>query len=392
MKYSKFLTSMTLVAGLCATSLASAKSIDTVTIGVVMPLSGPFASYGKQIKHGIDVYLQEHGDTVAGRKIELIYKDDTGIDPALAKRLSQQLLTQDKVDILAGYALTPNAFASAPLTIQTKTPMIILNAATSSITEKSPYITRVSMTLAQNTAPMAQWAYDNGIRKAYTLVADYGPGHDAEKQFKETFTALGGEVSEAIRTPVKTIDYAPYLQRIKDGHPDAVFMFVPNGEPGIALAKGYKERGLYDAGIKALATGDVTDEDVLDAMGDSAIGMITSDHYSEAHVSPENAKFKTTYAKLFPKDRPNFQAVAGYDGMHLIYKALEQTKGNAQGDAFIDAVKGMKWISPRGPVEIDPDTRDIIQTVYIREVKRVDGLLQNVEFDQVAAVKDPGKK
>ena len=360
-------------------------------IGLVLSVSGPFADYGKQIQHGIDLYMAEHGDTVAGRKVKLIVKDDTGMAPQIAKREAQQLLINDKVDILAGFDLTPNAFSVAPLATEAKVPMVVLNAATSSITEKSPNIVRVSMTLPQDTAPMAQWAYANGIKKVYTLVADYGPGHDAEAQFKKTFVALGGQIVGEVRTPVNTPDYAPFLQRIKDAKPDAVFLFVPNGEAGVALAKGYAERGLAAAGIKALATGDVTDEDVLDAMGDSALGMITSFHYSAVHDSPENKAFTAAYAKAFPKDRVNFVAAAGYDGMHLIDLALAKTQGGASAPAFMAAVKGMKWMSPRGPVEIDPQTRDIIQNVYIRKVQRVNGVLQNVEFDTIKAVKDPGK-
>ncbi|HOV18274.1 MAG TPA: ABC transporter substrate-binding protein [Ottowia sp.] len=389
MKFIKLLGTMTLAAGVLAAS-AAAQAKD-LAIGLVMPMSGPFAAHGKQIKHGIDLYLAEHDNMLGGRKVKLIVKDDTGIAPAVAKRLAQELVIKDKVDILAGFTLTPNAFSVAPLATEAKVPMVVLNAATSSITEKSPNIVRVSMTLPQDTAPMAQWAHANGIKKVYTLVADYGPGHDAEQQFKKTFTSLGGQIVGEVRTPVNTPDYAPFLQRIKDAKPDAVFLFVPNGEPGVALAKGYTERGLAAAGIKALATGDVTDEDMLDAMGDAAIGMITSFHYSAAHDSPENKAFTTAYAKAFPKDRANFVSVAGYDGMHLIDMALAKTKGDASADAFMAAAKGMKWTSPRGPVEIDAQTRDIIQNVYIRKVERVKGVLQNVEFDTIKAVKDPGK-
>ena len=383
--------------GAVALAFSTAAAFSTVqakdlTIGVVMPMSGPFAAHGKQVQHGIDLYMAEHGDEVAGRKIKILIKDDTGIAPAVAKRQAQELLIKDKVDILAGFTLTPNAFSVAPLATEAKVPMVVLNAATSSITEKSPNIVRVSMTLPQDTAPMAQWAYANGIRSVYTLVSDYGPGHDAEQQFHKTFTALGGKIIGEVRTPVATPDYAPYLQRIKDAMPDAVFLFVPNGEQGVALAKGFKERGLDQAGIKELATGDVTDEDVLNAMGDAALGMITSFHYSAAHDSPENKAYVAAYHKAFPNDRPNFVSVAGYDGMHLIYAALEKTKGDASAPAFMDAVKGMKWTSPRGPVEIDPQTRDIIQNVYIRKVEKVDGVLQNVEFDTIKAVKDPGKQ
>ncbi|WP_345797744.1 ABC transporter substrate-binding protein [Castellaniella sp. MT123] len=390
MKFIKTLGAMALALSTAAAfSPAQAKDLK---IGLVMPMSGPFASHGKQIGHGVDLYLAEHNGMLGGRKVQLIIKDDTGISPAVAKRQAQELLIKNKVDVLTGFSLTPNAFSVAPLATEAKVPMVVLNAATSSITEKSPYITRVSMTLPQDTAPLAQWAYANGIRSVYTLVADYGPGHDAEKQFQKTFTSLGGKIIGEVRTPVATPDYAPYLQRIKDAKPDAVFLFVPNGEQGVALAKGFKERGLEKAGIKELATGDVTDEDVLNAMGDAAIGMITSFHYSAAHDSPENKAFVAAYHKAYPNDRPNFMAVAGYDGMHLIDMALEKTKGDASGEAFINAVKGMKWVSPRGPVEIDPQTRDIIQNVYIRKVEKVDGVLQNVEFDTIKDVKDPGKQ
>lgn len=391
MKFSKKLGSLALALG-AMTMAAGVHAADELKIGVVIPMSGPFAAHGKQMTNGLNLYLAENGDTVAGRKVKLIIKDDTGVAPAVAKRQAQELLIKDKVDILAGFTLTPNAFSVAPLATEAKVPMVVLNAATSSITEKSPNIVRVSMTLPQVTAPMAQWAYENGIKNVYTLVADYGPGHDAENQFKKTFTELGGNIVGEVRTPVKNPDFAPYLQRIKDLKPEAVFLFVPNGEQGVALAKGYKERGLEEAGIKALATGDVTDEDVIDAMGDAAIGMINSFHYSQVHESPENKAFTEAYAKAYPNDRPNFMAVAAYDGMHMIYKALEKTNGDASADAFMAAVKGMKWTSPRGPVEIDPETRDIIQDVYIRKVERVDGVLQNVEFDKIEAVKDPGKQ
>jgi len=391
MNFTKKFGMLTLALGAMVMT-TGAQAADDLKIGVVIPMSGPFASHGKQMTNGLNLFLAQNGDTVAGRKVKLIIKDDTGVAPAVAKRQAQELLIKDKVDILAGFTLTPNAFSVAPLATEAKVPMVILNAATSSITEKSPNIVRVSMTLPQVTAPMAQWAYDNGIKNIYTLVADYGPGHDAEKQFKKTFTELGGTIVGEVRTPVKNPDFAPYLQRIKDLKPEAVFLFVPNGEQGVALAKGYKERGLEEAGIKALATGDVTDEDVIDAMGDAAIGMINSFHYSQVHESPENKAFTEAYAKAYPNDRPNFMAVAAYDGMHMIYQALEQTKGDASADAFMAAVKGMKWMSPRGPVQIDPDTRDIIQDVYIRKVERVDGVLQNVEFDKIEAVKDPGKQ
>lgn len=382
----KLLATAALVAG----TLGVAQAQD-LKIGMVVPVSGPFATTGQQIMNGAKLYLKQHGDTLGGRKVVLLEKDDTGISPALSKRQAQNLLIQDKVDILAGFGLTPAAFAVAPLATEAKVPMLVLNAATSSITEKSPYIVRTSMTLPQVAAPMATWAAKNGIHSVYLLVADYGPGHDAAAQFKKTFTAAGGTIVGEVQTPLTSPDFAPFLQKIKDAKPDAIFSFVPNGEQGVALAKGYKERGLDKAGIRLLATGDVVTEDVIGAMGDSALGMITSFHYSTAHDSPENKAFVAAYEKAYPGVRPNMVAVASYDGMHLIDEALKKTNGNAKGDTFMAAVKGMKWTSPRGPVEIDPRTRDIIQNVYIRKVERVNGVLQNVEFDTFKAVKDPGK-
>lgn len=380
---------------LVALSIASmgtvAHAAEDLKIGFILPMSGPFSSYGQQILNGAKVYMAQHGDTVAGRKVVIEVKDDTGVAPEVSKRAAQEFVVQDKVDILAGFGLTPSAFAVAPIASQSKTPMIVLNAATSSITERSPYIVRTSMTLPQTTAPMAQWAAKNGIKKVYTVVADFGPGHDAEKQFTKTFTENGGEIVGQVRTPLANPDFSPFLARVKDSGADAVFLFVPAGEQGVSFLKGYKQRGLDKAGIKLIAPGDLTDEDVLDAMGDESIGVITSMHYAEAHDSDLNRKYTQDYYKANPDKRPNFMSVAGYDGMKLIYSVLEKTKGDASGDAFVAAAKGMSWESPRGPITIDPETRDIIQNVYIREVKKVDGKLQNVEFDVVEQLKDPGK-
>jgi branched-chain amino acid transport system substrate-binding protein len=372
--------------------MGSAHAADDLKIGMVLPMSGPFAAYGKQIEAGARLYLAKNGNTVAGRKVELIIRDDTGVAPEISKRQAQELMVKDKVDILAGFGLTPSAFAVGPLSAEAKKPMVVLNAATSAVTTKSPYIVRTSHTLPQVTAPVASWAAKNGIKKVYTVVADYGPGHDSEGQFKKTFTAAGGQVVGEVRTPVKNPDFAPYLQKIKDTKPDAVFLFVPAGEQGVAFIKGFKERGLAEAGIKLIATGDLTDEDVLDAMGDAALGVITSFHYAESHNSPENKAYTEAYAKANPKNRANFMSVAGYDGMHLIFEALKKTGGSADGDKFIEAAKNLKWTSPRGPISIDPATRDIVQTIYIRKVEKVGGKLQNVEFDQIADVKDPGKQ
>ena len=372
-------------------AMGSAQAAEDLKIGLVLPMSGPFSSYGKQIESGARLYLARHGNTVAGRKVELIVRDDTGVAPEISKRQAQELVVKEKVDILAGFGLTPSAFAVGPLSAEAKKPMVVLNAAASAVTTKSPYIIRTSHTLAQITSPVATWASKNGIKKVYTVVADYGPGHDSEAAFKKTFTGAGGQIVGEVRTPVKNPDFAPFLQKIKDTKPDAVFLFVPAGEQGVAFIKGFKERGLAEAGIKLIATGDLTDEDVLDAMGDAAVGVITSFHYAEAHKSPENKDYTDAYAKAYPKNRPNFMSVAGYDGMHLIFETLKKTGGNADGEKFAEVAKNMKWTSPRGNISIDPATRDIVQTIYIRKVEKVGGKLQNVEFDQIADVKDPGK-
>ena len=370
-----------------------AHAAEPLKIGLVLPFSGPFASYGKQIDHGVRLYLAEHNNMLGGRPVELVVKDDSpGTSGDVSKRLAQEAVIKDKVDILAGFALTPAAFAAAPVSQQAKKPMITMNAATSSITQKSPYIVRASMTLPQTTAPIATWAAKNGIKSAFILVADFGPGYDAEAQFKKTFTAAGGTVVDDVRVPVSNPDYGPFLQRIKDAKPDAVFLFLPPSAGTIAFMKGFKERGLAEAGIKLISTGDLTDEDILDSVGDAAVGLITSFHYAESHASPENKAYTEAYRRAYPNDRPNFMSVGGYDGMALIDQALQKTGGDATDEKFIAAARALSWISPRGPVSIDPDTRDIVQTIYIRRVERVAGRLQNVEFDRVDAFKDPGKE
>ena len=356
---------------------------ETVRIGVVAEFSGPFADYGQQIVGGMKTYLKQNGEVFGGRKIELIIRDTTGAAPDIAKRLAQELVTRDNVDILAGFGLTPNALAVAPVSAEAKKPMVIMNAATSVITTRSPYIVRVSHTLPQDTQPMALWAAKNGIRRVFTLVSDFGPGIDAEGAFIKAFKAAGGEVVDSVRTPLANVDFAPFLQRIKDSKPEAVFVFLPPGNQTIAFIKGYEERGLKQAGIKLIATGDLTDDGVLQAMGEPTLGLITSFHYSAAHDSPENKAFLKAYVETNgTKLRPNFMACAGYDGMAAIAEALKKTGGSVDPEKFVAALKGMRLTSPRGMITIDPETRDIVQTVYIRRVERVGGLLYNIEFDQ----------
>ncbi len=370
-----------------------ASAQGTVKIGVVAEFSGPFADYGSQILAGMKTYLKLNGDVFGGKKVELIVKDTTGAAPDIAKRLAQELVTQDNVDILAGFGLTPNALAVAPVSAEAKKPMVIMNAATSVITTRSPYIVRVSHTLPQDTQPIAQWAAKNGIKRVFTLVSDYGPGIDAEGAFVKAFKAAGGEVTESVRSPMTNTDFAPFLQRIKDAKPEAVFVFLPPGSQTIAFIKGYEERGLKQAGIRIIATGDLTDDGTLQAMGEPAIGLITSFHYSAAHDSPENKAFIKAYVETNgTRLRPNFMACAGYDGMAAIAEALKKTGGSVDPDKFLGALKGMRMMSPRGAIMIDPETRDIVQTVYVRRVEKVDGLLYNIEFDKYPDVKDPGKQ
>ena len=375
-----------------ALAVSAARAEEPIKVGVVASFSGPFSDYGKEMEAGIKAYQKLNGDTVAGRKVEVIFRDTTGPLPDVAKRLAQELVVREKVDFLAGFGLTPEALATTDIATQAKKPMVVMNAATSVITAKSPYVARVSMTLAQETAPLGTWAARNGIKRVFTLVSDYGPGIDAENAFKKSFTAAGGTIVDSIRSPLRNPEFAPYLQRIKDARPEAAFFFLPAGEQGIALMKGFHERGLGQAGIKAIATGDITDDHVIDAMGDVALGMITSSHYSAAHDSPENRAFLKAYGEVSGGlGRANFMAVAAYDGMAAIYDVARKLGGRIDGDKAMAILKGWKRESPRGPISIDPETRDIVQTVYIRRVEKRGGHYYNVEFERFPAVKDPGK-
>jgi branched-chain amino acid transport system substrate-binding protein len=375
------------VAGLVLGMGAVAHAQDALKIGLILPMTGAFASTGHQIEAAAKLYMQQNGDTVAGKNIQLIVKDDTGVAD-VTKRLAQEMIVNDKVSVLAGFGLTPLALAPAPLATQAKVPAIVMAAATSTITEASPYIVRTSATLPQNAMPMGDWAAQNGMKKVVTLVSDYGPGIDAEKAFTASFTKGGGQV-ESLRVPLANPDFSPFLQKVADAKPDALFVFVPSGV-GAQFMKQFVERGLDKGGIKLIATGDVTDDDILNGMGDVALGTITTHYYSAAHDSPENKAFVDAFKKANNGMRPNFMAVGGYDGMHLVYEGLKKTNG-AGGEALVNAMKGMSWTSPRGPITIDPQTRDIVQNVYVRKVERVNGELYNVEFATIPNVKDPVK-
>jgi branched-chain amino acid transport system substrate-binding protein len=354
---------------------------------VILPMTGQQASTGRQIDAAIKLWVAQNGNKAGGKKVEVIVKDDGSV-PDATRRLAQELVVNDKVVALAGFGITPSAMAVAPIATQSKTPMVVMAAATSAITEASPYVVRTSFTLPQAAVALAEWANKNQIKKVVSLVADYGPGFDAEKYFDDRILLNGGQVLEKLRTPLRAPDFAPVLQKVRDAKPDALFVFLPSGQ-GAAFMKQFAERGLDKSGIRLIATGDVTDDDQLNDIGDVALGVINSHHYSAAHPGAANKKFVDAF-QAANKFRPNFMAVGGYDGMRVIYKALDASKG-AGGDALLAGMKGQLFESPRGQVLIDAQTRDIVQDMYIRRVEKKDGQLWNIEFDAIKSMKDPGK-
>jgi branched-chain amino acid transport system substrate-binding protein len=369
--------------------MSSAASADVIKVGVIGTLSGPYALFGQNFKMGIDAWVAQHGSKVGDHEVEFIYRDEESPNPAKSKALAQELIVKDKVQYLAGLYFTPDAMAVAPLLEEAKTPLIVLNAATSAIVEKSPYIVRTSFTMWQNTVPAAKVATKNGSKKVAIAVSDYGPGVDAENAFKKTFEADGGTVTEAIRMPLNTTDFSPIMQRIKDSGADTIFTFLPAGPPTLGFVKAYIDNGLKAAGIKLMSTGDVVTEPDLPNIGDSGIGMLSTYHYAVSHDSPENKAFLDQIVKDGGKlDEVTMTSVAAYDGARLIYKMIEATNGQRDPDKAVAAVKGMNWVSPRGPVSIDPDTRHIRQNVYLREVAKQDGKLVNKEIQTFDAQPD----
>jgi branched-chain amino acid transport system substrate-binding protein len=386
----KLLVGVVSAAALLASG-ASASAQGTVKIGLILSLSGQFADAGVQLQNGIKTYVKQHGDTVAGKKIEFIVKDTGGIAPDVAKRLAQELVVRDKVDILAGFVLTPNTLAAADVSAEAKKFMVIMNAATSIITVKSPYSVRTSVTLPQVAETFGTWAAKKaGIKKSYTMVTDYGPGHDFEGGFTRAFKEAGGEIVGSVRFPIANPDFSAFVQRAKDLNPESIMIFIPGGAQPAALGKAFAERGIDLQKTKVLGSGETTAEQALKSMGDSALGIITAWHYDYMGKAPKNVAFVKLFNEMH-KRNPDFFSIGGYDGMHAIYEALKKTKGNTSGDALIAAAKGLKWDSPRGPMSIDPETRDVIQTIYIRKVEKVGGELVNVPFDKVENVKDPVK-
>jgi len=369
---------------------APAQAQQAVKLGLIMPYTGQFTDPAAQMDNAIKLYMKQHGDVVAGKKIEVLRRDTGGVAPDVAKRIAREYVVNENVDILGGFVLTPNALAAADVSAEAKKFMVVMNAATAIITTKSPYVVRTSLTGPQLIEPFGTWAYKSGIRKVYTMVSDYGPGHDAEAAFQRSFKEAGGEIIGSTRFPVANPDFSAFVQRAKDANPEAIFIFSPGGSQPVALGKALVERGIDPNQIKILGQGEITDDNALRGLGETALGIITVYHYDHDHDSAMNKQFVQAYRDAYGRN-PDIYSIGGWDGMHVIYETLKKTGGKADGDSLIAAAKGMAWESPRGPVWIDPETRDIVQTVYIRRVEKVDGQLRNVEIDKIENVKDPVK-
>jgi branched-chain amino acid transport system substrate-binding protein len=375
----------------CAVAISllsgTAMAQDTVKIGVINAYSGQFAEPGAQLDNGIKLYMQEHGDMVAGKKIEIIRKDVGGIAPDVAKRLAEELVVRDKVDILAGALLTPNALAMGDVSAEAEKFMVVMNATTPVIITKSPYMIRTSATASQINANFGKWVADQGVKQVYTMVTDYGPGIGSGAAFEGAFKAAGGEIVGQDRTPVVNPDFSPFVQRIAEAKPEALFVWVPGGTQPPALGKALAERGITPENTKIYGQGELTDDAALEAMGETAVGIVTAYHYNVHRDDPLNNEFVEAYRAAFDGRDPDIYSIGGYDGMAAIYKALEATGGDASGEALVNAAKGMTWDSPRGPIGIDAETRDVVQTIWIREVQMVDGKPANVIIDEIKNAK-----
>jgi branched-chain amino acid transport system substrate-binding protein len=382
---SKPVLSAILLAALVAVTGGAHGQQPNVKIGMVMPMTGPLAAAGQQALAGARLYIKQHGDRVASKQIELIVRDDAS-SGEVGKRLIQELVVNDKVDIIGG-SLTADLVPSAPLLTEALKPTVIMISSTTVVVEKSPFFVRTSCTLAQSSAILADWATKNGLRRAVTLVTEFAPGLEAEETFTNNYKAAGGRVAEAIRVPLRSPDFAPFLQRVKEAAPQMLFVFVPSTQAAV-FAKQFVERGLDKAGITLIGPGDLTDDEALPNMGDAMLGAVTAHFYSAAHVSALNKAFTEAYQQE-TKVHANFMAVSGYDGMHLIYEALKKTDGSTDGKVLIAAMKGMTWESPRGPMSIDKSTGDVVHNIYIRKVEKVDSEMRNVEFETFNNVRDP---
>ncbi len=386
-------TAASLLALAVATPLATlatgpASAQDVVKIGVVVPMTGTSAATGREISDAAKLYMAQHGDTVAGKKIQLIVRDDASV-PDNAKRLAQELIVNDHVNFL-GAGLTPSAMSMAPIATEAKVATVVMISGTSVVTDRSPYYVRTSFTLGQQSGIIADWAIKNGSKKAVSILSDWAPGAEAGKVFESHFTKGGGQVLDTLKVPLANPDFAPFLQRARDLKPDTLFVFVPAGQAG-TFARQFAERGLDKSGIKLIGPGDIVDDDDLPGTGDTLLGVVTAGFYSAAHPSALNKQYVAAYQKA-TGHRANFISVGGYDGMHLIYETLKKTGGKTDADTAVAAMKGMSWESPRGPISIDPRTRDIVQNIYIRKVEKKNGEPWAVEFETFNAVKDPLKE
>jgi branched-chain amino acid transport system substrate-binding protein len=383
----------TVLKGMAATATGglfarSAVADTPLKIGISIPLTGAgFNAVGRQLQAALKLYVQQHGDTVAGRKIELIIRDDGGVADN-ARRLIQEMIVDEKVDML-GIGITPTALAIAQLATEAKKATLVMSSGASITTAKSPYFVRAGFILPPQSWILAEWAAKNGSKRVVTLVNDWAPGAEAETAFTTRFKQIGGEIMESIRIPLANPDFAPFLQRVGDLKPDTAFIYFPGTQAPI-FAKQFAERGLGKSGVKIIGPGDLTDDDDLNNMGDQMIGMITAGPYSAAHDSALNKAYVAAMEKA-NGFRPDFVSLGAYDGLHLIYEALKKTGGSSDGDALIAAMKGMAWESPRGPISIDPNTRDIVSNIYIRKVVKADGQLWSEEFETFPNVKDPMK-
>ena len=378
------------ISTLAVASLLSGAALaqDVVKIGLISSQSGPFAAVGRQMEGGVRLYIQQNGDRVAGKRIEVIVRDDAGVADQ-TRRLAQELVTNDKVNFLAGFTLTPGALATAQVATQSKTPMIVMLGATSVIPDRSPFIVRTSLSVPQLAYPYAEWMAGQGAKSLVTFVSDYGPGIDNENYISAAFEAKGGKVMQKLRVPLAAPDFSPFIQRVVDLKPDAMFIFVPSGGIGVSLMNQLKERGVAQQGIKIYAEGSMLDDDTLNSMGDTALGTVTAHTYSAAHPGATNQAFVEAYKKLNGR-RPNIVAAYGYDGIHLIYESLKKTNASTDGEKLVGAMLGLEWESPRGPVKVDPATRDLIQNAYVRRAERMaDGEVYNVEFATIPNTKDP---
>jgi branched-chain amino acid transport system substrate-binding protein len=367
-----------------------AQAQEPLKIGVVVSMTGPLAGVGRQIMAGMRYYLQENGDTVAGRKIQLVLRDDTTA-PDVGRRMAQELIVNEKVNILA-VGVTPVALSVAPLATEAKIASVIVVSGTSVVIDRSPMYVRTSWTLGQQAAVMGEWAAKNGMKKVSIIQSDFAPGAESTQLFTEFFTKNGGSVTETLKVPLANPDFSPFLQRAADSKPDGLFVFVPGGGPAGTFGRQFRERGLDKQGVRLIGTGDITDDEDLPAMGDAMLGVVTAGFYSSAHGSAKNKAFVEGIAKANNGLRASFVTVAGYDGLHLIYEALKKSGGKTDGPALVELMKGMKWESPRGPMSIDPQTRDVVHNIYLRRVERVNGQLQNTEFATFEAVKDPRRR